>query len=118
MRTWLGMAIVAAGLAACSASVTEPAAADVQRAEMLRPADPQLAERYERSCMACHAAHGSGAPLTGFSPHWNKRLDKGMDQLVRHASEGFNTMPARGLCNDCTPDELRALTVFMSAGAP
>jgi cytochrome c5 len=113
MRTVLGLAMIVIGLCGCSASPQEPAAADLQRAQAARPADTQLAERYERSCMACHTARGSGAPLTGFTPHWSPRLEKGMDQLHKHAADGFNAMPARGQCNDCTPNDLRALTQFM-----
>lgn len=118
MRTVLGMAVILLGLCACSASRQEPATADLQRAQTARPHDPQLAARYERSCMACHAARGSGAPLTGFAPHWNGRLARGMDQLLKHAAEGFNAMPARGQCNDCSLDDLRALTQFMIGKEP
>lgn len=117
MRTVLGMAVIVYGLCACSASPEKPGAADLQRAQASRPGDPQLAERYERSCMACHAVPASGAPLTGFAPDWERRLAQGMDQLLRHTAEGFNAMPARGQCNDCSPDDLRALTQFMSAKA-
>ena len=113
MRTVLGMLVFAALLCACSASKQEPDTAALQRAQAARPHDPQLAERYERSCMVCHAVRGSGAPLAGFAPHWNARLAQGMDQLLKHASDGFNAMPARGQCNDCSLDDLRALTQFM-----
>ncbi|SFF64243.1 Cytochrome c5 [Duganella sp. CF458] len=113
MRALLGM-IMLAGLGACSVSKQEPAAADLQWAETSRPLEAQLAERYERSCMVCHGRNGSGAPLAGFAPHWKPRLDKGIDQLVRHASDGFNAMPAMGQCNDCSADDLRALTLFMA----
>ena len=113
MRTVLCMVVLAMGLWACSAAVEEPAAGDLQRAQAARPHDPQLAERYERSCMACHAVAASGAPLAGFAPHWEKRLAQGMDQMLKHASEGLNAMPARGQCNDCSADDLRALTQFM-----
>jgi cytochrome c5 len=118
MRMVLIMGMIVTGLTACAASRHEPSAADVQRAESMRPHDRQLAERYERSCMVCHTARTSGAPLTGFGPHWDQRLDRGMEQLVRHADEGFNAMPAKGLCNDCTPQDLRALIAFMSGKAP
>lgn len=118
MRTVLGMAMIVFGLGACSPSAREPATADLQRAQAARPHDPQLAARYERSCMACHASRNSGAPLTGFAPHWNRRLAQGMDQLIKHAAEGFNAMPARGQCNDCSLDDLRALTQFMIGKEP
>jgi cytochrome c5 len=105
---------ILAGLSACSADKQEPAAPDLHWAETARPSDARLAERYERSCLVCHARKGSGAPLAGFAPHWKPRLDKGLDQLVRHASDGFNAMPAMGQCNDCSVEELRALTLFMA----
>ena len=114
MRALLGVVLVMAGLGACSSTKQEPEAADLKWAESSRPAEARLAERYERSCMACHAVNGSGAPLAGFAPHWKPRLDKGIDQLVRHASDGFNAMPAMGQCNDCSADDLRALTHFMA----
>jgi cytochrome c5 len=101
-------------LCACSPAKQLPSAADLQWAETARPGDARLAERYERSCMVCHARDGSGAPLTGFTPHWKPRLDKGIDQLVRHASDGINAMPAMGQCNDCSAEDLRALTLFMA----
>jgi cytochrome c5 len=104
-------------LTACGNDPAQPGSDDIARAQALRPADGQLSERYERSCMACHAAQGSGAPLTGFVPHWKPLAGKGIDQLVNHAYEGFNAMPARGLCNDCSREDLRALIGFMSGGA-
>ena len=108
------MALIVTGLWACSAATKEPDAADLQRAQAMRPRDGQLAERYERSCMLCHAIRASGAPLTGFAPQWNARLAQGLELLQKHASDGFNAMPARGQCNDCSADDLRALTQFMS----
>ncbi len=114
MRALLGVVILLAGLCACSGAKQEPAAADLQWAETSRPVDARLAERYERSCMVCHARSGSGAPLAGFAPHWKPRLDQGVDRLLQHASEGFNAMPAMGQCNDCSADDLRALTLFMA----
>ena len=111
MRALLWIAIL---LTACSAAKLEPEPADLKWAETSRPGDARLAEAYERSCMACHSVNGTGAPLAGFAPHWKPRLDKGIDQLVRHASEGFNAMPAMGQCNDCSTEDQRALTLFMA----
>lgn len=114
----LPMALCAAvvALGACSSENTSPGADDLMRAQALRPADAQLSERYERSCMSCHAVQGSGAPLTGYAPQWKAPAGKGIERLVEHAYEGFNAMPARGLCNDCSKDDLRALIRFMSGG--
>ena len=108
---------VAALLAACTGSSARPAAEDIARAQTMRPADTRLSERYERSCMGCHAVEGSGAPLTGFTAQWKPLAAKGIDQLVDHVFDGFNAMPARGLCNDCSKEDLRDLIRFMSGGA-
>ncbi|WP_296225897.1 c-type cytochrome [Ralstonia sp. UBA689] len=116
-RHTLSLWIAALALAGCGSSAPPtPDAASLQRAETLRPASAALAAQYERSCMACHAAAGSGAPLTGSTTQWQPRLAQGMDTLVRHATEGFNAMPAKGLCSDCTQADLRALIGFMIYG--
>lgn len=71
-------------------------------------------EIYSKTCALCHANAGTGAPLTGDAKAWEPRLQKGMDMLVTHASNGFNAMPPKGMCFDCTPDEFKALILFMS----
>ncbi|HEY0843823.1 MAG TPA: c-type cytochrome [Noviherbaspirillum sp.] len=117
MRTLLmALCICTAALGACVNRAPQPGAKDIARAQALRPDDAQLSERYERSCFACHAVKDSGAPLTGYAPQWKPLAGKGMDLLVEHAYDGFNAMPARGLCNDCSKDDLRALIRFMSGG--
>ena len=105
-------------LTGCHASPPpEPSDQDVTRADTLRPADAQLAAKYERACLACHGVR-SAAPLTGFEPAWAPRLAKGADVLLQHALDGFNGMPAKGLCSDCTDDDLRNLIAFMSKATP
>ena len=106
---------VCLALAACGRdAVPAPGAADEARAARLRPHDAALAEKYDRSCMVCHAQAAAQAPLTGFAPAWRPRLKQGMDTLVRHAEQGLGGMPPRGQCADCTADELRALIEFMA----
>jgi len=100
-------------LSACQDKPIEPTAQDVQRAEQLRPTDARLAAIYERSCLACHGTR-SAAPLAGFEPAWRTRLEQGMTTLLSHAREGFNGMPAKGLCSDCSDEDLLALIQFMS----
>ncbi|MCO5411005.1 MULTISPECIES: c-type cytochrome [Ralstonia] len=116
-RHTLSIWMAALMLAACgSGAPSAPDSATQQRAETLRPTNAALAAQYERSCMACHAAGGSGAPLTGATARWQPRLAQGMEVLVKHATEGFNAMPAKGLCNDCSQADLRALIGFMIHG--
>lgn len=114
-RSFCLAALLLAGLAACKEETPQPpSASDVQRAESLRPASSELRARYERSCLACHTSIDARAPLTGSVAQWKPRLDKGMDLLVKHAMEGFNAMPPKGLCADCGEADMRALIVFMS----
>lgn len=107
------LALLTLALAACSAP-EPPGPADEARATQMRPHNAALAEKYERSCMVCHTQAAAKAPLTGFAPAWQPRLKQGMDTLVRHAEQGLGGMPARGLCADCTADDLRALIRFMA----
>ena len=90
-----------------------PADADVLAADTLRPARPELAATYERSCMACHGVR-SAAPLTGHAASWQPRLAQGIDTLLKHTREGLRGMPAMGLCPDCGEKDIRDLITFMS----
>ena len=38
-----------------------------------------------------------------------------MDTLVTHVRDGFNTMPPKGLCFDCSDEDYKALIEFMAA---
>ena len=51
---------------------------------------------YAAACSACHAAGIAGAPRTGDVAAWAPRFKQGFDLLVKHAVEGFKTMPAKG----------------------
>ncbi|RTY78664.1 c-type cytochrome [Pseudomonas veronii] len=69
---------------------------------------------FNRSCMMCHNGQLPAAPKKGDQSAWTPRLDKGMDTLVKHATEGFAAMPPRGLCMDCSDEDYRAVIVWMS----
>lgn len=114
----LGLAaLLLIGISACKEEQARASTvSDAQRAESLLPADPALRAIYQRSCAACHTSVDAKAPLTGSAAQWKPRLDKGMDQLVKHAMEGFNAMPPKGLCADCSAGDMRALIGFMSQG--
>ena len=82
----------------------------------LQPADPELAQVYQRSCASCHTVAATGAPLTGDVSAWAPRMDKGMDTLVDSVVNGFGGMPPFGLCMDCDAQQFEALISFMAAG--
>jgi cytochrome c5 len=73
---------------------------------------------YQNSCFACHATGANNAPIKGNAEHWTPRLAKGLDVLYQSAVNGFNNgvMPPKGLCMDCTNEELQATVDFMLEG--
>ena len=68
---------------------------------------------YDSGCAACHDAGVAGAPVTGIASQWTNRLPKGMDMLVNNAYNGYNAMPAKGLCADCSKDEIASVVKYM-----
>ncbi len=75
---------------------------------------PRSAEDiYNASCMACHSTGAGGAPKIGDVADWSARLGKGIDTVYRHAIDGFNAMPAKGLCMTCSDDEVIAAVDFI-----
>ncbi len=76
-------------------------------------------QKYMASCFACHSTGAAGAPKVGdgMAAEWEPRLEKGLDVVVANAINGINTMPAKGLCFDCTDDDLRALVDYMLASS-
>jgi cytochrome c5 len=72
-------------------------------------------DRYNKTCVVCHAAGAAGAPKTGVAAEWKDRLAKGMDALVQSADQGMGAMPPKGMCFDCTADDFKALIEYMTA---
>lgn len=68
---------------------------------------------YMQSCWACHNSGAAGAPKVGNAADWAPRIAKGMDTLLVNATNGINSMPAKGLCFTCTEDDLKALIQYM-----
>jgi len=68
---------------------------------------------YDAACTTCHAAGVAGAPVKGDAEAWAPRIDKGMETLTNHALNGFNAMPARGACGDCSDEEIIAAVEYM-----
>lgn len=68
---------------------------------------------YNQFCTTCHAAGVAGAPMLDDAAAWEPRLAKGMDTLWDHTLNGFNAMPAKGTCMNCSDDELRGALNYM-----
>lgn len=71
---------------------------------------------YQGSCFGCHGTGAAGAPIKGNAEAWAPRIAQGLDVLLSHATNGFNAMPPKGTCMDCSDDELKAAIEFMTAG--
>ena len=75
------------------------------------------AAKFNTACAACHTPQTApmlGAPAAFDAAAWAPRLEKGMDTLVNSVTNGFNAMPPRGLCMDCTAEQYKALITYMS----
>lgn len=69
---------------------------------------------YQRFCFSCHASGAAGAPRLGDVAAWAPRIEKGEDVLVQHTIDGVAPgMPPRGLCIQCSDEELAATVGFM-----
>lgn len=68
---------------------------------------------YNTSCKTCHGAGMAGAPKHGAPEQWTDRISKGMDTMYTNAISGFQGMPPKGLCMDCSDDELKAAVDYM-----
>ena len=61
---------------------------------------------YGTYCSACHNTGISGAPKMGDANAWAPRIAQGRSTLLNHALNGFNAMPAKGTCMDCSEQEI------------
>ncbi len=70
-------------------------------------------EVVDAKCGVCHASGAGGAPKTGSVDDWAPRIAKGVDVLYASAVNGLNGMPPKGLCMDCSPEEIHAAVDYM-----
>lgn len=75
--------------------------------------DPETV--YQTFCFACHGTGANNSPVLGNAEQWAPRVEKGVDALYESAVNGFNNglMPAKGLCMDCTEEEIHATVDYM-----
>ncbi len=72
---------------------------------------------YAAACIACHATGAAGSPKTGDKAAWAPRAAQGMDTLMQHTLNGFNAMPPKGTCADCSEEELRNAVQYLLSEA-
>jgi cytochrome c5 len=98
--------------------VVTQAAAPTAAAAPTVAAAPRSGEAvYQATCVVCHGAGVAGAPKLGDAAAWAPRLAQGKDTLLQHAMQGFNVMPPKGTCADCSEAELRAAVDYLASKA-
>ena len=81
------------------------------------PAGPRGGEQiYNTYCVACHGTGVLGAPMKGDAAAWQPRIAQGSETMLRHAINGYNSMPANGTCGDCTDDDIASTIAFLTKG--
>lgn len=94
----------------------ECATATVAAAPAAAPAarTPMTAEQvFDKHCAMCHKTGAAGAPVFGNKDSWAPHIAKGEAALYHSAINGFQAMPPRGMCTDCTDAELEATVRYM-----
>lgn len=85
--------------------------ASAKAAEETTAATPE--DLYGSKCSSCHMAGVLGAPVPGKADQWEARLAQGKETLYKHAINGFNAMPPKGGCVDCSDDDIKAIVDYM-----
>lgn len=84
--------------------------------ERTTPGMRSAAAVYDMFCASCHDVGASGAPRSGDSAEWARRAARGPEALYQSTLVGYGDMPARGLCGDCTDEELRLAVDYLLQG--
>ena len=72
---------------------------------------------YNSACVACHGSGVLGAPKLQVAADWQPRIDeRSLDGLLKNAINGYNAMPPKGTCGDCSDDEIKAAIDYMIEG--
>lgn len=69
---------------------------------------------FAKTCAMCHNGQLPNAPKKGDVTAWKPRLDQGQDVLLKNVVNGLSVMPPRGLCSDCSDEDLVATIRWMS----
>ncbi len=73
---------------------------------------------YNKHCKMCHASGAAGAPKFGVVADWQPRIGKGVAGLVKTATSGKGAMPPKGMCMDCSAEEIQATIEYMIKDIP
>ena len=100
----------------CKQEVPAQAKVDTGSHTETEPKGPRSGEQVVQSaCFGCHGTGAAGAPVMG-KPVWQElAAAKGVDGLLKSALSGKGAMPPKGMCMDCSDDEIKAAIEYMIA---
>lgn len=79
---------------------------DLSSVDLVEPQHPGK-QIYDDYCFSCHTPGLSGAPKIGDREAWKSRLAQGKQVLLDSTINGIQpAMPPRGVCFDCSDQEL------------
>ncbi|MEX1664121.1 c-type cytochrome [Zhongshania arctica] len=110
----LSAGILLTGLTACTPDPNAKASSPAQSSRSLMPADPAIKTAYIQSCYGCHSSGAGRAPRTGNIADWAPRVQKGFDVLLYNTINGIGSMPAKGMCMDCSEEDFTKLILFLA----
>ena len=90
---------------------------DCAAAPVVVASGPRTGEEVYNTCAACHSTGAAGAPKFGDVAAWAPRIAQGAETLYTHSIQGFKGMPAKGLCGNCSDDEIKAAVDHMVANS-
>lgn len=68
---------------------------------------------YESHCAACHNTGATGAPRLDDQTAWAPRIAQGNTVLLQHVIQGYNLMPPKGACLQCSDTDLKMAISYM-----
>lgn len=75
-------------------------------------------ETYNKYCSICHKQGLAGAPKLDDKAAWSERLAKGKEELLKNLISGTSKgLPPKGMCMECSDDELMATIEYMLKAA-
>lgn len=111
-------AVAAQPVAAKSDENIKPlATVEVAKADAGPHADKSGEEVYTAVCAMCHAAGLMSAPKFGDKGQWQPRIAQGYETLIKNATNGIRSMPARGGNPGLTDGEIANAVAHMANAA-
>lgn len=73
---------------------------------------------FESKCILCHKNGVAGAPRIGNKPDWAPRIKKKFSLLLKHVTMGYQAMPPKGACLECSISDLELAIHYMLEQLP